>query len=65
MFGKPNLKPGFWGPIFEAMFDHRVHILVKSPSFSPKLQTIMDVNRGTNHTANRPPVQQNTSAACP
>ena len=23
MFGKPNLKPAFWGPIFEAMFDHR------------------------------------------
>ena len=23
MFEKPNLKPAFWGPIFEAMFDYR------------------------------------------
>ena len=32
MFEKPNLKPAFWGPIFEAMFDHR-----SAPP--PKLQT--------------------------
>ena len=47
MFEKPNLKPAFWGPIFEAMFDHRS---APPPETTNK---IMDLNRGTNRTAYR------------
>ena len=48
MFEKPNLKPAFWGPIFEAMFDHR-----SAPPSPETTNKIMDLNRGTNCTAYR------------
>ena len=65
MFEKPNLKPPFWGPIFEAMFDHRVHILVQVPTPLPETSNNYGREQGHQSHCKPSPVQQNTPAACP